>query len=466
MRYTEILKQNALCIPEILLPNSKTDLSRWAVIACDQFTQDRDYWKQVAAYVGDKPSTLHIILPEVYLEDNDRAERLTAIRKTMRTYLGTSPAGESAKTDKSSNTTSDYTTGIFAPPVHGFIYIERKTAYGRTRKGLIAAIDLDAYEWKSDSKALIRATEATIVERIPPRMEIRRGAPLESPHIMLLVNDPGKSLIEKIGERVRAGVPLYTAPLMEDAGSVSGWEVSSGDDLTSVAEAVQNLAKAGTAPDGSCFLFAVGDGNHSLATAKAVWDEFKKNHASDISEGKIDVENHPARYALVELVNLYDEGLTFEPIHRVLFGTDTETVSAYLSKKLGGSIRHASSKEELEKVTGAKNETRFGFVSQSGLTYLDSPDPALAVSRLQPALDSFLAENPAVKIDYIHGSDEVFRLGNKPGTVSILLPPVEKDSFFTTIAAGGPLPRKSFSMGEASEKRFYLECRALFTGDC
>ena len=441
MNHTETFKKYALSIPEVLLPKDKSDLSRWAVIACDQFTQDRAYWKKVASYAGDKPSTLNIILPEVYLEDAGRAERLANIRTNMKQYLD---------------------GGIFAPAVRGFVYIERKTAYGRTRKGLIASIDLDAYDWKPDSKALIRATEATIVDRIPPRMEIRRGAPIESPHIMLLVNDPFKTLVEGIGKRVRTNEPLYNANLMENSGSLTGWQVSSQADLDYAEQTIEGIAKAGTAKDGSCFLFAVGDGNHSLATAKAVWDEFRKTHEADARAGTIDLENHPARYALVEIVNLYDDGLTFEPIHRVLFGTSPSEISAYLAKHLGGSVKKADTNAQLEEIVAQKGETRFGFVGADSLSYLDTPNPALAVSRLQSVLDDFLAANPRVRIDYIHGSEEVFRLGKESETVSILLPPVEKDSFFTTIALGGPLPRKSFSMGEASEKRFYMECRKLF----
>jgi uncharacterized protein (DUF1015 family) len=448
MKHSEILKKYALSVPNVLVPRAGIDLSKWAVIACDQFTQDRAYWKKVADCAGTEPSTLNMILPEVYLEDGDRARRLESIRKTMREYLGDGSTAQAA--------------GVFAPPVNGFVYIERKTAYGRVRKGLVAAIDLDAYDWKPDSKALIRATEATIVDRIPPRMEIRRGAPIESPHIMLLVNAPDKKLVEGLGARVKDNKPLYETGLMQNSGSITGWEVSSDADLDAATAAVADLARAGTAADGSCFLFAVGDGNHSLATAKAVWDEFRAANKDAAQAGKIDLENHPARHALVEIVNLYDDGLTFEPIHRVLFGTTAAEVSAFLAGRLGGSVRKAASGTELESLVAAKNETRFGFVAPNTLEVLDTPDPALAVSRLQPALDDFLAVHPLVKIDYIHGSEEVFRLGKEKNAVAILLPPVEKNSFFSTIAAGGPLPRKSFSMGEASEKRFYLECRKLF----
>jgi hypothetical protein len=455
MNYPETFKKYALSIPDILLPRDRNDLSRWAVIACDQYTQDRSYWKSVADCAGTNPSTLNIILPEVYLEDGDRRERLAQIRTNMKTYLGNG-------TEK----------GVFDAPVHGFIYIERKTAYGRIRKGLVAAIDLDSYDWKPDSTALTRATEATIVDRIPPRMEIRRGAPVESPHIMLLVNDPGKTLVESLGSRVRTEEPLYSTQLMAGSGSVTGWQVSEDADLAYAADALAGLARAGSEKDGSVFLFAVGDGNHSLATAKAVWEEYRAAHPREIADGTIDGETCPVRFALAEIVNLYDDGLTFEPIHRVLFGPETADIPAYLAEKLGGSLHtlatgsagedSAENAKKLETLVSGKTTTRFGFVSGGKLSYLDTPDPALAVSRLQPALDDFLATCPGTRIDYIHGAEEVFRLGREKDTMAILLPPVEKDSFFATISTNGPLPRKSFSMGEASEKRFYIECRKLF----
>lgn len=441
MKYTEVLRKSGVAVPEILLPRNGLDLSKWAVIACDQYTQDRDYWEAAAKRSAGVPSVLDMILPEVYLEDGDRAERLAAIRKTMASYID---------------------SGVFAPAVQGCTYIERVTAYGRTRKGLVVAIDLEAYDWKPGSTAPIRATEATIVDRIPPRMEIRRGAPIESPHIMLLVNDPERLLVEAAGHRVRSGEPLYHTGLEPNAGSITGWQVAADSDMEAVAAALTRLAETGKAPDGSTFLFAVGDGNHSLATAKAVWDEFKTQNAAAFNTGTLNRETHPARFALVEIVNLYDEGLTFEPIHRVLFGATGEQLTGYLADRLGGKLSAPKTEADLEALVESESVTRFGFVTPEGLTCLETPDPALAVSRLQPALDDFVSANPGVTIDYIHGAEEVFRLGKKSETVAILLPPVEKDSFFSTIAAGGPLPRKSFSMGEASEKRYYLECRRLF----
>ena len=432
-------EQMGIKIPEILLPKN-LDVSTWSVVACDQYTQDREYWASVEKTAGGKPSTLNIILPEVYLNDSDKPERIKKIRKTMSEYLE---------------------NGIFSEPQKEFVYVERTTAYGRVRRGLVAAIDLETYEWKPFSKSLVRATEATIVERIPPRMEIRRGAPLESPHIMLLVNDPEKSLVEGAGARVAKNNPLYSGSLMQNSGCIKGWAVSSEADVEYVRAALEKLAEKNTSSDGSVFLFAVGDGNHSLATAKAVWDEYKSSNPDAAKE-----KNCPVRYALVEIVNIYDSGLTFEPIHRVIFDSTPNTLIEKLAQKLDAAVKSVSTALELENSV-KKSAADFGFVfTENGVqkfVLLETKITELAVARFQPVLDEILKSDfSSAKIDYIHGSQEVFRLGAKENAVGILLPPVAKDSFFATINSHGPLPRKSFSMGEADEKRFYLECRRLF----
>ena len=428
-------------IPEILLPKN-LDVKTWSVVACDQYTQDRDYWKKVEETAKGKPSTLNIILPEVYLNDSDKAARIAKIRTTMNEYLE---------------------KGVFADAQSEFVYIERKTAYNRIRHGLVCAIDLETYEWKPFSKALIRATEATIVERIPPRMEIRKGAQLELPHIMLLVNDPKHSLVEGTGERVVKNAPIYDGELMCKSGSIKGWAVKENSDIEYVRQTLENLCKDNTAEDGSTFLFAVGDGNHSLATAKAVWDEYKKEHP-ELSDEKLSKACN-VRYALVEIVNIYDTGLTFEPIHRVLFNLDSSDLIEKMADALGGTVKNLASGEELEKAVH-NSVADFGFVYKKDgkqiFALLSTKITDLAVSQLQPALDSYLKENTKGEIDYIHGAQEVFRLGAQDNATGILLPPVAKDSFFATINGRGPLPRKSFSMGEADEKRFYLECRKLF----
>ena len=437
----------AVSIPEILLPEN-IDLSSWSVIACDQYTQDLDYWKRAEAAAEGKPSTLNLILPEVYLGAPDKADRIEKIRKTMKEYIE---------------------GGVFDTPRKSMIYIERKTAFGRTRRGLVTQIDLETYEWKPFSKANIRATEATIVERIPPRMEIRRGAPLELPHIMLLVDDKDDLLIGGTGKAVRGKAPLYSGELMCKGGSITGWAVESQAEIDGVTEAVNKIADANRAADGSTFLFAVGDGNHSLATAKAVWDEYK---AKLIAEGADEaaLKECPVRYALVEIVIIYDTGLTFEPIHRVIFDCDVEGLIKHLAEKLGGSVSELTGAGELEAAVKASHAD-FGFAYKAGgvqkYVLLKTGIKELAVARLQPEIDSFLkaaADTGAAKpeIDYIHGSEETLKLGERDNAVGILLPPIAKDSFFETINGRGPLPRKSFSMGEADEKRFSLECRKLF----
>ena len=433
------LEDLGLRIPEILLPKN-IDLSTWSVIACDQYTQDKDYWKNVEEKAGNKPSTLNLILPEVYLGSPDKADRIKKIRQSMKEYLD---------------------TGVFADAKKCFIYLERKTAFGRTRKGLVAQIDLETYEWKPFSKANIRATEATIVERIPPRMEIRKGAPLELPHIMLLVNDKDDLLVGA-NKPTDGRAPIYDGDLMANGGHITGWALESKADIEGVEKALNLIAEKNASPDGSTFLFAVGDGNHSLATAKAVWDEYKKEHPED--------KDSPVRYALIEIVNIYDTGLTFEPIHRVIFNIDNEALIKKLAEKLNGNIKAL---DDADKVIKAVKDSWANF----GFFYLDSEGKQknvlletkikeLAVARLQPEIDAFLKELPdqsKVEIDYIHGTDEVLKLGSKENSLGILLPPIAKDSFFETINGRGPLPRKSFSMGEADEKRFYLECRRLFS---
>ena len=442
-------------VPEILLPKN-IDVKSWSVIACDQYTQDLDYWKRAEACAAGKPSTLNLILPEVYLNSPDKPARIEKIRETMKSYIADGAGSQNSAFDAERKC---------------MIYIERKTAFGRTRRGLVTQIDLESYEWKPFSTANIRATEATIVERIPPRMEIRRGAPLELPHIMLLVDDKDDSLVGGAGAAVRGKAPLYSGELMCNGGSITGWAVESSEEIERVTEAVSKLADAKRAADGSTFLFAVGDGNHSLATAKAVWDEYKEKLLAEGAD-EAALNDCPVRYALVEIVNIYDSGLTFEPIHRVIFDCDVEGLIKTLAEKLGGSVNQVAGAGELEAAVKASHAD-FGFAYREAgsgtqkYMLLKTGITELAVARLQPEIDAFLKSADASgakkpEIDYIHGSDEVLKLGERDNAVGILLPPIAKDSFFETISGRGPLPRKSFSMGEADEKRFYLECRRLF----
>jgi uncharacterized protein (DUF1015 family) len=437
------LENFGIQLPRILLP-AKTDLQTWAVIACDQYTRNMEYWRKVSQITDGKPSTYNLILPEIYLDSADRDLRIHAIRETMQRYLD---------------------SGIFAAEKQEFIYIERKTAYGRLRHGLIMAIDLEHYEWTPFTKAMIRSTEATITERIPPRMEIRRGAALETPHIMLLVNDPRKLLVEETGKEVKESgrTALYSGNLMLNGGSVTGWPVDTEKQINSIEKALNRLSEENTAADGAVFLFAVGDGNHSLATAKAVWEEHKRYLKTSGMTGD-QIEKSPVRYALAEVVNLYDSGLTFEPIHRVFFGVDPENLVMFIQEHLGGGLTDIAGAEQL-KATVRNSFSSFGFSykkdNKQYFKCLKTEGAELAVSILQPVLDAYREKNGST-IDYIHGDNEALNLADRNDILSILLPPVAKDSFFTTINRRGPLPRKSFSMGEADEKRFYLECRTLF----
>jgi len=437
-------------MPEVLLPEN-INTEKWAVIACDQYTQNCEYWKKVEENANGSPSTLNLILPEIYLNAENKKKRIEKIRSEMKKYLK---------------------DGIFAPAKKEFIYIERQTAFGRNRHGLLAAIDLDCYEWKPMSKALIRATEATILERIPPRMEIRKGAALELPHIMLLVNDPEHILVEATGDEVKkqGTKPVYSGKLMQNGGSITGWPVNQEEIVSGLEKKLNTIAQANTEKDGSVFLFAVGDGNHSLATAKAVWEEHKAELAKS-GKSKEEIESSPVRYAMVEIVNLYDTGLTFEPIHRVIFNADSEKLISFLKTELNGTVSESKNENTLAvEVKDSSKGANFGFChTENGKTkyeLLSTGIKELAVARLQPVLDKFIEQenkNGAnIQIDYIHGEEELFSLGKKQASTALLLPPISKDSFFATINGRGPLPRKSFSMGEADEKRFYMECRQLF----
>ena len=439
-----------LQMPDVLLPK-KIETKKWAVIACDQYTQNQEYWSQVEKNCKESPSTLNLILPEIYLNSPDKKERISKIRSTMKNYLD---------------------NGIFDSEKKEFIYIERKTAFGRCRHGLLACINLDNYEWEPFSKALVRATEATILDRIPPRKEIRNGAPLELPHIMLLVNDPEHILVEATGEKVKKSEksPLYSGDLMQNGGSITGWAVNTEEEIAEIQKSLNIIAENNTEKDGSVFLFAVGDGNHSLATAKTVWEGYKQEMLKN-GKSKEEIEKCPVRFAMVEIVNLYDSGLTFEPIHRVIFNADAKKLISFAADKLGGKITEKTDFAELSK-TAKDNSSgaNFGFAyTENGKTKfltLSTKINELAVAHLQPVLDKFIEEEnksgAEISIDYIHGEDELLSLGKKDNAVALLLPPITKDSFFATINGRGPLPRKSFSMGEADEKRFYMECRRLF----
>jgi hypothetical protein len=438
------LAQTGIKIPEIFLPQG-IDLRQWAVIACDQFTQDRHYWEKAREAVADSPSALNLIFPEVFLSDAQPAGRIADIHRTMREYLD---------------------TGVFAAPRRGFVYLERDTPYKRGRRGLVAAVDLEQYDWSPSSRPLIRSTEGTVSERLPPRMNIRRKAPLESPHILLLIDDDTDTLLRELGDRAKKAAPAYQGELMLNSGSVSGWFLDSPDDWAVLASGLEELVHRALTRYGEWgvqpFLFAVGDGNHSLASAKGIWEEYKEKYGSDSTP--------PCRYALVEIENIYDPAICFEPIHRVVFGMDIEKTLALLSELPGFSRQNLSNYEELARLTAEPVDgNRFGLVEGGHCALVETSAGGIATADLQPLLDKAVSGNTALSIDYIHGKEELFRIAGIRPKVSeepatgILLPPVQKAGFFETVARCGPLPRKSFSMGEAEEKRFYIECRRLFS---
>ena len=437
--YRQRLNSVGIEIPSILLPQG-VDMRKWPVIACDQFTQDRDYWEKVKSVASGAPSTFNLIFPEVFLADTGAEKRIADIHSAMRRYLA---------------------DGVFGEPRQGFVYIERDTPYQKKRRGLVAAVDLERYDWHPDARPPIRSTEGTVAERLPPRMDIRRGAPLELPHILLLIDDDKDELLPALGGRVEKTAPCYKTELMMDSGNVTGWFLESNDDLSFITEKFEELYRRSYGRYGGDqpFLFAVGDGNHSLAAAKGIWEEYKLTHQAD--------EVHLCRYALVEIENIYDPAIQFEPIHRVVFDIGFDEAVSLLSELPNFSCRAVDSKEELARLCKHKQPQAancFGVISRRRYALVETSAPGIATACLQPLLDNYAGDKPQL-IDYIHDEDEVFRLsdgGLEQLSTGILLPPVQKSGLFQTVARTGPLPRKSFSMGHSCEKRFYFECRGLF----
>lgn len=427
------MPQPVLRPAKILLPAEGTDLGKWAVLACDQFTSEPEYWQKVDKEVGGAPSTLRITLPEVYLEQPDVQTRIDAIHARMEEYL----------------------QGVFAPAVEGYIYVERTLENGAVRQGLVGAVDLEDYSYKKGTNPRIRPSENTVEERIPPRLAVRRGAALETPHILMLADDAAQRIIEPLAGKKLQMAMVYNQPLMLGGGEVRGWAVTDPDDIRELAAEMAKLddveafrQKYGATRDDAAFALAVGDGNHSLATAKALWEEVKPTLAPE------ERETHPARFCLVELENVQSPAIEIEPIHRVVFGADaaafTAAFKAFAGQK-GAQLLPQGPYGQQFVVVGAGDDDAFGLQ--------DAPWP-LAVGTLEAFLEEYLAANPSCKVDYVHGEESVRSLAQKDA-VGILLPPFEKSDLFRGVALGGVLPRKTFSMGTAVEKRYYLECRKI-----
>ena len=410
----------------ILLPKKGTDMTKWSVVACDQYTSEPDYWREVESIVGDSPSTLRLTLPEIFLEEEDVADRINKINNTMKEYL-----------DK----------GLFEEYKDSMIYLERTQKDGRVREGLIGMVDLEDYSFELGSQTLIRATEKTVIERIPPRLKVRENALIELPHIMILIDDEKKNIIEELKNKVTEEDTVYDFDLMENGGHIKGYKLSE-DVSNEVIEKIEALTdkdyfeKKYNVKDKGILLFAMGDGNHSLATAKANYEKLKETMSEE------EYLNSPARYALVELVNLHSEALEFEPIHRVIFDTDVDKLIEELYKYYD--INEEGNGEYFELVTKDIDKK----------LYISNPKSNISVGSIQMFLDEYLKENKG-KIDYIHGDETTRNMGKAPGNVAILFEAMPKEELFRTVILDGALPRKTFSMGHSYDKRFYLEARSI-----
>ena len=432
LHYPEI----ALHVPSLLLPRADIPLETWSVIACDQYTSQPEYWEQVRRIVGDDPSTLQLIFPEAYLGETRREQTIAGINQRMQAYLK---------------------SGVLAEQRPGLMLLEREVGRAVPRRGLVVALDLEQYDYRDGAQKLIRTTEGTDQSRLPPRIQVRENAPLETPHIMVLIDDPQQTVIEPLKEKDLK--PAYDFELMLGGGRLRGWHIDDGTLIDEIAGHIARLA-CGEPP----MIYAMGDGNHSFATARAVWERLKAR-----AEDKRQIMNHPARYALAELVNVHDEGLEFAPIHRVVFGVDVadllRAMETYCTE-WGFSCRTFADWDEWEAacreaVVGPGHHIPYMSGTERGLLSIAEPSFQLEVASLQAFLDRYLDANLRARLDYIHGEDVLAQLTAEPDSIGFFLPTMDKRDLFKTIIMDGATPRKTFSLGEAVEKRYYLECRRL-----
>lgn len=432
MNINEKLSKFGLQSADILLPKKGIDLEKWAVVACDQYTSQPEYWEELNSQVGSEPSCLRIIYPEVYLESGDKDKIIDNINNTMKTYMD---------------------TGAFQEYKDCFILVERTTESG-TRYGLMAALDLDCYDYSKDSRTLIRATEGTILSRIPPRKEIRRNAELELPHIMVLISDKHRAIIEKLRDKKNQLEKIYDTDLNMNGGHIVGYLINKDEDKKIIEDGFSCLYDE--LDKDNPLLFAMGDGNHSLATAKSCWEDLKTTLSEE------EKKSNPARFALVELENIFDEGLMFEPIHRVFFSLGRDTFDSLLKKTCKGfTIEELASKYDIHNAINRKGQ-HFALIDSSGIyAYtVECGEKAIAAGTLQLIIDDMLEQNLG-DIDYIHGEDVTIELGSKDGNIGIILPDISKDTFFSDMLKDGAYPRKTFSIGHANEKRYYMEARKI-----
>lgn len=421
-------------VPEILIPDENVNMTKWSVLACDQYTSDERYWKDVEKFVGGNPSTLHIMLPEIYINDPSRSEMIGYIKETMKRYIDDS---------------------VLKLLPEGFVLVERMIC-GQPRKGLMVAVDLEHYHYDIEKKPAIRATEQTILDRIPPRIEIRRGAMMEMPHVIVLMDDKDKTVIEPLYERRKFYPLLYDFDLMGGGGNIKGYFVNDKMATNDALYAMMSL------PEKDGMRFAVGDGNHSLATAKEVWEREK------ILLTPEEQAESPLRYALVELINIHDEGLMFMPIHRVIMGTPPPQCVQYVVDKLNAGGVSAklvfSRRRQNSEDIADSNGKRIYFCSKDSVGWIElggEAERALTVEVLQPILEQYVEENPTSAIEYVHSDEALAELTSGYDNLGFIMPALNKDEFFDMIVKCGVLPKKTFSIGEENQKRYYLECRLL-----
>ena len=397
--------------PHILLPKEGTDMHAYSVIACDQFTSQIEYWNDLKDMIGDKLSTFHMIYPEAYLKNTNQEQYIKTINQNISSYL-----------DKN----------LLVDMGESFILVERVTDYGVKRLGLVISIDLEEYSYKRGVPCSIKASEATIEERIPPRLKIRKDAPIELPHTLLLFDDPDKTIVEPLYAKRNELKCVYDFDLNQKGGHLRGYLMK---DVKAVIEQFNSLYKK----NNNGLMFIVGDGNHSLATAKAHWEEVKE------SLPKEELDKHPARYALVEAINIFDEGINFEPIHRVLFNCSEDFI------------------EGLKNVCKGSSDVSYAYTEKIGKIALKTPKNAAKTYQIiQKYIDEYIAKHPETKVDYIHDESSLLDVANKnENSVAIVMPTVGKNDIFEFVAEDMVLPRKSFSLGHASEKRYYLEAKKI-----
>lgn len=410
----------------ILLPKN-ADMTKWSVVACDQYTSEPEYWADVEKIVGDNPSTLKLTLPEIYLEEENIQERINNINENMKELMD-------------ENFFNEYKDSM--------IYLQRTQKDGKIREGLMGIVDLEGYNYEVGSQTPIRATEKTVIERIPPRVKIRENATLELPHIMILIDDDKKDIIESLKTKVNENDVVYDFDLMKEGGHIKGYLLNN-DAMDEIDKKLELLADKETfenkynVKDKGVLLFAMGDGNHSLATAKACYENLKKTMSEE------EYLNNPARYALVELVNLHSDALEFEAINRVVFDTNPENLIKKLKEYY--IINKEGNGEKFEIITKDKDE----------IWYIENPKSNISVGSIQIFLDEYLKEN-AGKIDYIHGEEVTKELTRKnDNNVGFIFDAMPKSELFKTVILDGSLPRKTFSMGHSYDKRYYLEARKI-----